>query len=93
MFTIKDYLDWYTKQKDDMLASGFYKSEPTFLFDKEYDDDPDDWYQFTPENWNGGDILRRWLIEHRFHYPQLADYDIKYYWVDDQTTVYIFWRK
>lgn len=89
MFTIKDYLDWYAKRKEEMVASGFYKSEPTFLFKKDCMEDSDDWYRFDPDNWNGGDILRRWLVEHWTPDLCLADYEIKYYWVDDQTTIYI----
>lgn len=89
MFTVKDYLDWYAKRKEKMVASGFYKSEPTFLFTKD-PDDPDDYYQFTPDNWNGGDILRKFLLNNWFHDIHTTDYTIKYYWVDDQTTIYIF---
>lgn len=90
MFTIKDYLEWYAKKKEEMLASGFYKSEPTFLFDKECEEDPEDWYRFNPKNWNGGDILRKFLLNNWFHDIHTTDYTIKYYWVDNQTTIYIF---
>lgn len=90
MITIKDYMDWYAKKKEEMIASGHYASEPTFLFSKEYAEDSDDWYMFNPHNWNGGDILRRWFVKYWTPDLRLADYDIKYYWVDDQTTIYIF---
>jgi len=86
--TVKDYLTWYEKEKERMIASGHYGSKPRPLFLKELDD-PEEYWVFNRDNWNGGDILRRWFYRYWSPDITLADYIIKYYWIDDQTTIYI----
>lgn len=86
--TIKDYLTWAEKLKERMIASGHYGSEPTPLFLKETDD-PEEYWVFNRDNWNGGDILRKWFYNDWNQKIHFHDYIIKYYWIDDQTTIYI----
>lgn len=84
MITINDYIKWYDNEKRKMLDSGHFRSEPTFLF--KYDEYSDEWI-FNPDNWNGGDILRRATINLN---KANEYYEIKYYRIDDQTTIFIF---
>lgn len=88
MITINDYLEWYKEKKIDMLNSGNFRSEPKFLF-KRLDDDTDEWI-FDPGNWNGGDILRRGLLDILYEEKSIGSYEIKYFWHNEQTTFLIF---
>lgn len=87
MFTTHDYKLWYNKEKKKMLESGIFKSEPTFLF-KPTTYDPEEWV-FNPDNWNGGDILRHFLYNNVYETEEIERFEIKYYVIDDQTTVLI----
>lgn len=88
MITSNDYIRWYKNEKKKMLDSGRYRSEPTFLFRL------DDWDRpFNPDNWNGGDILRHFLYDNFYEVTQIGPFEIKYYIIDDQTTVFIFTPK
>lgn len=83
MITVNAYIKWYKNEKKKMLDSGRYGSEPIFLFKL------DDWDRpFNPDNWNGGDILRHFLYNNDFAY--IGSFEIKYYVVDDQTTIFLF---
>lgn len=87
MITRNDYIEWYKNEKRKMLESCHYGSEPTFLF-KPLEYDPDEWI-FNPDNWNGGDILRRFLY---YNDNDITEFEIKYYFIDDQHTFFIFTR-
>jgi hypothetical protein len=90
MITISEYIEWYKKQKREMLESGSYGSEPKFLFKPLYpDDDPSEW-RFDPDNWNGGDILRHYFYDNVYESTNIDLLEIKYYWINDQTTIFIF---
>ena len=88
MITSYEYIQWYEKEKKKMLDSGLYGSEPTFLF-KPDKYDPTDWI-FNHDNWNGGDILRHFLYDNFYEVTRVGSFEIKYYIVDDQTTIFIF---
>lgn len=88
MITIDNYLEWYKAKKIDMLNSGNFRSEPTFLF-KISDDDPSEWI-FNLDNWNGGDILRGGLLDILYEEKSIDSHEIKYFWHNDQTTFLIF---
>lgn len=88
MITSNDYIQWYKKEKEKMLDSGRYGSEPTFLFNR-IDAESDDWI-FNINNWNGGDILRHFLYDNLYELTRIASFEIKYYVIDDQTTIFIF---
>lgn len=92
MITITEYIQWYGERKKEMIASGRYASEPTFLFKQVDEEDPTEWI-FNLDNWNGGDILRHFF---RDDYSKLSDelpYEIKYYVYEGQTTIFIFTPK
>lgn len=87
--TVNDYLTWAEKERNRKISSGYYAGTPTPLFVKDsYEYGPDAW-GFNPDNWNGGDILRRWFVDVWKPDILLADYIIRYYRVDNQTTIYI----
>lgn len=94
MITCKEYFDWYERAKRRMLDSGHYASEPTFLFiDREgitwgTPSDLQDW-EFCPENWCGGDIVRNYIYEH-LETLQLPGYDCRWYHIDDEWRVFFF---
>lgn len=85
--TVHDYLKWAAANRVKLIASGNFSSDPEPLFSANTCD-PDYW-EFNPGNWNGGDILRRWLVDVWTPDTCFADYLIKYYWDSDQTTIYI----
>jgi hypothetical protein len=88
MITINEYIEWYKKEKREMLDSGHFRSEPKFLFKRLYDD-TDEWI-FNPDNWNGGDILRHGLLDILDHDKTDGLPEIKYFRHDDQTTFLVF---
>ena len=85
MITKKDYIEWYENEKRKMINSGRYKTSPRFLFSHEYDD-----WMFNKFNWNGGDILRNFLIDNLDELNNIKVLDIKYYYHEDQTTIFMF---
>lgn len=88
--TVNEYIAWSEKYRSRLIESGYFRSKPEPLFIRDHFDDYYPAYlEFNPDNWNGGDILRKWLVEVWTPDLQLKDYQIKYYWVDDQTTIYI----
>ena len=89
MITINDYIRWYEKEKETMLNSGMYASEPTFLFNNTHDGWDDEWV-FNPDNWNGGDILRHGLLKILDNREEIDGYEIKYFCIEGQTTIFIF---
>lgn len=88
MITISDYLKWYDLEYERMMKSGHFASKPVFLFERT-DDTPEYW-EFNRDNWNGGDIIRRWLYEHWQEVERVGNYTIKFYWDSDQSTVFLF---
>ena len=86
MLTAEQYIEWYKKDKRRMIESGHYGSEPTFLFvESEFHET----MIFNPENWCGGDILRRYFY---LNWDELnvKDWDIKWFIVDGQSYVFLF---
>lgn len=88
MITTIDYLSWFDNKKKEMIASGRYGSEPDFLFKEDSDEFPERW-GFNTNNWNGGDILRRFLIDHFWEDLHLKGYNVTYYLIDNQTTIFM----
>ena len=87
MISCNEYINWYySKEKPNMLRSGLYGSEPTFLFMDRYGDR---YYEFNRDNWNGGDILRRYLYSN-WGEISVEGFDIKWYHVDDSWYVFLF---
>lgn len=85
MITKKDYIEWYENEKRKMINAGRYKSNPRFLFRHEFND-----WIFNKFNWNGGDILRNFLIDNLDELNNIKVLDIKYYYHEDQTTIFMF---
>lgn len=88
MITSNDYIRWYENKKKEMLNSSMFGSEPTFLFTR-----TDDWEYdmvFNPKNWNGGDILRRGLLKLLDERRNVEPYEIKYFCIEEQTTIFLF---
>ena len=84
MITKQQYIDYFTAERERMMKSGYFTSVPEFLFVQ--DEDLSDWI-FNHNNWNGCDILRRYL----YNEPQpIQGIDIKEYRVDDTTYIFIF---
>lgn len=84
MITKAQYLDYFKSQKKRMLESGFFGSTPEPLF--RYNEDFEEWL-FNAANWNGCDILRRYLYN---GYSQKSGIEIKEYVISDQTYIFIF---
>lgn len=87
MITLNEYLNWYENEYQRMKNDPHFASEPKFLFERT-EDDPI-WWEFNPKNWNGGDILRHWLYKNWQEITIKGEYEIKFYWESDQSTVYI----
>ena len=88
MITTIDYISWFDNKKKEMIASGRYLSEIKFLFKEDSDEFPEFW-EFNTDNWNGGDILRHFLVDHFWEDINLDGYEVRYYLINDQTTVFI----
>lgn len=87
--TVNDYLAWAEKERNRMVTGGHYASAPEPLFIKDtFEPGYPEYWEFNPDNWNGGDILRRWIVNSWEPSIRLADYAVMYYWIDDYTTVY-----
>ena len=88
MITTIDYISWFNNKKKEMIASRRYLSEIKFLF-KEDRDEVSELWEFNTDNWNGGDILRHFLVDHFWEDLNLDGYEMRYYLINDQTTVFI----
>lgn len=55
--TVKEYVDYARQYMKELEASGHCGSKPKFLFQEVYDE----YWEFYPDNWNGCDVLRRFL--------------------------------
>lgn len=84
MITKQQYIDYADSERKRMTESGCFASTPEFLF--VWDEDLSDWI-VNPNNWNGCDILRRYLYSEPQSIPGI---DIKEYVIDDQTHIFIF---
>lgn len=92
MIDYSEYVRWYERQKIEMMDSGVFGSEPTFLFsmtDERFADDFDYW-EFNPDNWCGGDILRNFIYDTFYDNINIEGMDIKRYRIDDSWYVFIF---
>lgn len=61
--TTKEYVDYANEYMKKFVASGHCGSEPKFLFKQIYDDDYGCYWEFDPNNWNGCDVLRKFLYD------------------------------
>lgn len=87
MITQKEYLDYFELEKERMMKSGHFSSEPTFLF--KYDPYFEE-FVFDPDNWNGCDVLRRYLYKNDY---EISKFEIKCYFINDSTYIFIFTPK
>ena len=86
MIKVEEYKRWCDLQKSEKVKSGLYKSPIKLLFAPR---EPDLEFVFTPDNWNGGDILRHFLTEHFDENTLINNLCLYYYLIDDQRTVLI----
>ena len=73
--TCKEYYALFLKEKERMEATGFYKSPIEFLFNIDNETAMEDW-TFNDNNWNGMDIVRRYIVEHWYEPPIILKYVI-----------------
>ena len=88
--TPTEYLIWATEEKTRKDASPYYGSPIKLLFTS-IEDEPSNNYEmweFTSENWNGGDVLRHLLLAHWGKRTPLVD--IRYYIYNDQKYIFLF---
>ncbi len=88
MITPDEYIYFSTTEMRKMSESGHYKSNPKPLF---IYDDINDEMVFSPDNWNGCDILRRFFYDE--YYPGcsllIEKFLINYYLIDNTTYIFI----
>ena len=89
--TVKEYVDYANERIKKFVASGHCGSEPKFLFKQVYDDD---YWEFDPNNWNGCDVLRRFLSDNLTGSAQVINgLLVMYRWIDDTSHFIIFDRE
>lgn len=86
--TCEEYYALFLKDKERMEATGFYLSPIKFLFNVDNEIAMEDW-TFNDNNWNGCDVIRRYLVEHWYEPPIISKYAIYNYYVDDDWYVII----
>jgi hypothetical protein len=88
--TVKEYVDYARQYMKEFAASVHRGSEPKFLFKEVYDE----CWEFDPNNWNGCDVLRRFLSRDVIASAEVINgLLVMYRWIDDTTHFIIFDRE
>lgn len=89
--TTKEYVDYANEYIKKFAVSECPGSEPKFLFKRVYDDDYGCYWEFDPNNWNGCDVLRRFLSDNITRSAQVINsLLVMYRYVDDTNHFIIF---
>ena len=94
MLTEIKYINWYEKEKENMIRNKELGMEPVFLFDIPIDskgviiNDYSHWV-FSPNNWNGGDAIRYYLNDN-WGKVVVNGFDIKWYYVEENEQYHVF---
>ena len=89
MITCKQYIEWCKREKERLMSTGLFKSEITPLF-KESDEPMYNW-EFNEDNWNGGDIVRRYLYDNLYDI-RIKGYEFYAYCAEDEWFLFILGR-